>query len=50
MGKTKCMYEEFHEKELEYLRNKRLSLYRWYGEMTNKQMNDSGWDNDQKYG
>jgi len=44
MSKTKDLYEEWRQEELEYLRNKRLSLYRWYGNITNKEMNDSGWD------
>jgi len=46
MSKTKDLYEEWRQEELEYLRNKRLSLYGWYGELTNKEMNDSGWDED----
>ena len=44
MSRTKELWEEWRELEVEYLRNKRLSLYRWYGEFTNKELNDSGWD------
>ena len=43
MSKTKDLYEQHFEEERHYLQNKRLSLYRWYGEFTNKQLNDSGW-------
>ena len=46
MSKTKDLWEEWRQEELEYLRNKRLSLYGWYGEFTNKELNDSGWDED----
>jgi len=48
MSRTKELWEEFNDREREYLTNKRLSLYRWYGEFTNKQLNDSGWDNGSK--
>lgn len=44
MKKTKDLYEEFYEEQRIYLQNKRLSLYRWYGEFTNKQLNDSEWE------
>ena len=44
MSRTKDLWEEWRQEELEYLRNKRLSLYGWYGEFTNKELNDSGWD------
>ena len=44
MSRTKDLWEEWEEEQRTYLQNKRLSLYRWYGEMTNKQMLDSGWE------
>ena len=46
MSKTKDLWEEWRQQELDYLRNKRLSLYRWYGEFSNKELNNSGWDED----
>jgi len=46
MSRTKDIYEELYEQQRTYLQNKRLSLYRWYGEFTNKELNDSGWDED----
>jgi len=48
MSKTKDLYEEFYEQQKTYMQNKRLSLYRWTGEITNKQLNDSGWEEDFK--
>ena len=44
MGRTKTLWQELEEQDRIRLQNKRLTLYRWYGEMTNKQMLDSGWD------
>ena len=44
MSKTKTLWQELEEQDRIRLQNKRLTLYRWYGEMTNKQMLDSGWD------
>lgn len=43
MSKTKTLWQELEEQDRTRLQNKRLTLYRWYGEMTNKQMFDSGW-------
>lgn len=44
MSRTKTLWEELEEQDRTRLQNKRLTLYRWYGEMTNKQMFDSGWE------